>query len=41
MAGSKVFFTDRKAQAYYNMLDKPEHVLKELSFLLESGKATT
>jgi uncharacterized Fe-S center protein len=32
MAKSKVFFTDRKAEPYYNMLDKLEHVLKELSF---------
>jgi uncharacterized Fe-S center protein len=32
MAKSKVFFTDRKAEPYYNMLDKLGHVLKELSF---------
>ena len=31
MIKSRVFFTDRKAEPYYNMLDKLEHVLKELS----------
>lgn len=30
MTKSKVFFTDRKAEPYYNMLDKLEHVLTEL-----------
>ena len=30
MTKSRVFFTDRKAEPYYNMLDKLEHVLKEL-----------
>lgn len=30
MAKPRVFFTDRKAEPYYNMLDKLEHVLKEL-----------
>ncbi|MGD0550587.1 MAG: DUF362 domain-containing protein [Candidatus Bathyarchaeia archaeon] len=31
MTKSRVFFTDRKAEPYYNMLDKLEHVLKELA----------
>jgi hypothetical protein len=31
MTRSKVFFSDRKAEPYYNMLDKLEHVLKELA----------
>jgi len=30
MAKSKVFFSDRKAESYYNMLDKLEHVLNQL-----------
>ena len=30
MTRSKVFFTDRNAQPYYNMLDKLEHVFAEL-----------
>lgn len=30
MSKSRVLFTDRKAEPYYNMLDKLEHVLKEL-----------
>ena len=30
MPKSRVLFTDRKAEPYYNMLDKLEHVLKEL-----------
>ncbi len=30
MSKSRVFFTDRKAETYYNMLDKLEHVLSEL-----------
>jgi len=32
MAKPRVFFTDRKAEPHYNMLDKLEHVLNELSF---------
>jgi uncharacterized Fe-S center protein len=32
MAKSKAFFTDRKSEPYYNMFDKLEHALKELSF---------
>jgi hypothetical protein len=31
MTKSKVFFSDRRAEPYYNMLDKLEHVLKELA----------
>lgn len=30
MAKSKVFFTDRNAEPWYNMLDKLEHVFAEL-----------
>jgi uncharacterized Fe-S center protein len=39
MTKSRVFFTDRKAETYYNMLDKLEHVLKELSIpaVIERG----
>ncbi|MHA1902664.1 MAG: DUF362 domain-containing protein [Candidatus Thorarchaeota archaeon] len=30
MAKSKVFFTDRKAESYYNMIDKLEHIFNEM-----------
>jgi hypothetical protein len=38
MAKSKVFFTDRNAQSYYNMLDKLEHVFSELGLPRSIGK---
>jgi len=31
MTKPTVFFTDRRAEVYYNMLDKLEHVLNELN----------
>jgi uncharacterized Fe-S center protein len=31
MTNPRVFFTDRRAGVYYNMLDKLEHVLNELN----------
>jgi uncharacterized Fe-S center protein len=39
MTKSRVFFTDRKAEPYYNMLDKLEHVLKKLGLpqIIEKG----
>lgn len=38
MAKSRVLFTDRKAEAWYNMLDKVEHVFKELGLPQAIGK---
>ncbi|TFG12029.1 DUF362 domain-containing protein [Candidatus Thorarchaeota archaeon] len=37
---SKVYFSDRKAESHYNMLDKLEHVLQEMGFLdaIEEGE---
>ena len=30
MAKSKVYFTDRNAETYYNMIDKLEHIFNEM-----------
>jgi hypothetical protein len=38
MTKSKVFFTDRKAEVHYNMLDKLEHVLNETGIPQDIGK---